>query len=1274
MCGWNVHPKSLNPTRLVLLIYGGAFVNNTSYKTTNRKSSDILSLSLFADLEIYPETLTTFLSTPESSPEFPIDFTISIFSDRQSLLRLLDSSRSAPDLAKDTVLDPPKSEVHQDCMVASTEDDLCDIETQLYRCDHGLVSRKRLKRSSPEQSGCAFTVCIGEVAADLSLCSDSERLRSYSSCDANERLGSHVAMEGNCNSMTNSTSGVPQSCGVGVSQSDSNGFAGYAQPTVVIVSGWMYVNQSNQMCGPYLQEQLCEGLSTGYLPEELPVYPVLNGTISNPVPLKYFKLYPEHVATGFVYLNASMPRYSDTNVPGGLISGTGAMTSYNQVASVGYPSQSIAYSESQPTLYKCNPTHEIGQQALGSNMENSTSLDPCMIYHMDNKFQPLTLIAMIKAWKISRPDIASQIGIKSTETLTSLSFINEISEEVSSQLHSGIMRAARKVLLDEIMSSVIPDLVAMKKAERLKRSEVAKQAPKNYPLADKTVAVVRVKNSVISEDAKSVFLPLCDQTKHTETQRYKRPKNVKHAVKTYISADSMATISEMKNDVVSGSTFPGSPPRSYHTRSQFVENPSKPPASGKSVGSLENFSLALATVGKVYFDSCMQVMWNAVFYDPIFECSCSWRKRKRWTDHCLPSNEGLAEIEKESLCCTTQSHDNIKVIQEKVEDALHLSAKADMFKHFRGFVEEELMKLADLSMGDGKTEYAVSVKDNNSNSVLDERDSRVVSPVLRRGRSILVVHWKIKAEKVKSSVEPVISQPAISGPVHFSCAFERLGLPGAEEIEGDDLDEPPPPGLEDNLDPVSIIPNKKFIPTKLDGSFPKVSEYISLAICRQKLHNEVLKEWKSSLLVGAIRKPFLSWFDLRKHSGLNETKEGESRAGKGQAADSHSVLEKLRERSKNCSSSGKSLVIGKYTYSRKKKLGKRKLGSLSQCMAAKDTQVPSQAMLASQEIRIASKTVESEIGPKSLNDGPNKCITVSSVNIASSKVLIRKKSTNYCSKINANDVRVVPGNDVTESRIEHNMEEFSAAVQHSDGTEKEVVRGICDLKIQKEFAKLCSKKNKKSNMASHPKKKLSVKDRKLEVLKIKKSAANKSNAGQQALGKVGSSKLRRLDSCTRSVGCARTSINGWEWRSWSINASPADRSRVRGTRPQFGPTRDLGSEVAMPLSANGKILSARTNRVKFRSLLAAAEGADLLKVTQLKARKKRLRFQRSKIHDWGLVALEPIEAEDFVIEYVGELIRPRISDIRERQYEKMGIGSSYLFRLDDGYVVSEKTY
>jgi hypothetical protein len=31
--------------------------------------------------------------------------------------------------------------------------------------------------------------------------------------------------------------------------------------------------------------------------------------------------------------------------------------------------------------------------------------------------------------------------------------------------------------------------------------------------------------------------------------------------------------------------------------------------------------------------------------------------------------------------------------------------------------------------------------------------------------------------------------------------------------------------------------------------------------------------------------------------------------------------------------------------------------------------------------------------------------------------------------------------------------------------------------------------------------------------------------------------------------------------------------------------------------------------------------------------KKQLKFQWSKIHDWGLAALEPIDTEDFVLEY-----------------------------------------
>ncbi|KAF7199884.1 histone-lysine N-methyltransferase SETD1B-A-like [Nothobranchius furzeri] len=49
--------------------------------------------------------------------------------------------------------------------------------------------------------------------------------------------------------------------------------------------------------------------------------------------------------------------------------------------------------------------------------------------------------------------------------------------------------------------------------------------------------------------------------------------------------------------------------------------------------------------------------------------------------------------------------------------------------------------------------------------------------------------------------------------------------------------------------------------------------------------------------------------------------------------------------------------------------------------------------------------------------------------------------------------------------------------------------------------------------------------------------------------------------------------------------------------------------------------------------------SDLVKFNQLKFRKKRIRFSRSLIHEWGLFAMEPIAADEMVIEYVGQSVR-----------------------------------
>jgi len=100
--------------------------------------------------------------------------------------------------------------------------------------------------------------------------------------------------------------------------------------------------------------------------------------------------------------------------------------------------------------------------------------------------------------------------------------------------------------------------------------------------------------------------------------------------------------------------------------------------------------------------------------------------------------------------------------------------------------------------------------------------------------------------------------------------------------------------------------------------------------------------------------------------------------------------------------------------------------------------------------------------------------------------------------------------------------------------------------------------------------------------------------------------------------------------------------------------------------------SARSTRINHRNLssdVSAVIMGDAAKFNQLKARKKLLKFTKSTIHDWGLFALEPIAKDEMVIEYIGEVIRQSVADDRERKYEKLGIGSSYLFRIDSDTIV-----
>lgn len=91
---------------------------------------------------------------------------------------------------------------------------------------------------------------------------------------------------------------------------------------------------------------------------------------------------------------------------------------------------------------------------------------------------------------------------------------------------------------------------------------------------------------------------------------------------------------------------------------------------------------------------------------------------------------------------------------------------------------------------------------------------------------------------------------------------------------------------------------------------------------------------------------------------------------------------------------------------------------------------------------------------------------------------------------------------------------------------------------------------------------------------------------------------------------------------------------------------------------------ARSNQRRLLTAFGLENDSDLLKFNQLKFRGAKLKFGKSSIHDWGLFALETIAADEMVIEYVGQVVRPILADLRETQYEAVGIGSSYLFRVD----------
>lgn len=85
------------------------------------------------------------------------------------------------------------------------------------------------------------------------------------------------------------------------------------------------------------------------------------------------------------------------------------------------------------------------------------------VHHVAGKYRPFSLKSLISSWTTATPGALFLSNPDGHETASLQDFVSEISQEVCSQLHMVIMKAARRTLLDEIVSHAISECISEKK-------------------------------------------------------------------------------------------------------------------------------------------------------------------------------------------------------------------------------------------------------------------------------------------------------------------------------------------------------------------------------------------------------------------------------------------------------------------------------------------------------------------------------------------------------------------------------------------------------------------------------------------------------------------------------------------------------------------------------------------------------------------------------------------------------------------------------------------
>ncbi|WVZ91259.1 hypothetical protein U9M48_037455 [Paspalum notatum var. saurae] len=1081
-----------------------------------------------------------------------------------------------------------------------------------FRCSHPVTGRKRLKLLTSEPSDSEPLIYFGPACDDsrgglLDWCPEWHLVAS-STGDQAQNTGVFPAMQEYVCSTGNSGVVYPQ-CGFGYSVGQNETQGAYLQHQHL--EGCMYMNEHGQMCGPYPPEQLYEGLSTGFLPQNLAIYAVFGGKTADPVPLSFLKQflsqwsYDATVSTP----NASMETKKETSHA-------------KMVLADSLSSEESCWMFEDAEGRRQGP-HSLAE--LSYLHHTSYIQDLSMVYHVDGKFGPCTLVSLIGIWS---GEHMQHSGSATNDSASLNGLAGDIVDDVSHQLHAGIMKSARRVLIDEIFSCVLPDLIISKKTEKQLAAKLKNQATKvclTMELHDsvnkKKVPTFKAEvnkpsavpkkgdscapvDSSVSIQFRSIHDKFADSLSAVrQTIHYESMKNIWGEVLSDHVMDYLYVWSQRNCQLNLPSTSISVTPDNIKAQDSHEMSPKDPDtvecdmdfppgfgpcyesASAKIDGKSEStiiFSGPLAVAqrmlaNELYISSKQSLFhyFEEVIAEEITNCLYFGLERSIDEEQIgTPIHAPEPPLSVEVSIQETLDSVEIAVDEELNTVETDTTTRASPIEVV---VDEELNTI----------EMTVATRTSPTKTMSDETlnaSGRTTDKMLSSHGKLAVSTSDETLNAAEMTTDKMLSshgEEHLTHPVSYERIFEKLDICKTAELD-ESFDEVPP-GMESGLISLPLMDKSTYRPSKSINPIPVISRYIALALCRQRLHENVVREWMS-LFSDTITKCLESWYNSR-----------------SVAAKSAYGPSKLKE----------------LTYYRK-----RKSKETSQATSSKK---PVEISMDEQLSKPLCQLVDRKISVKNIQE-PNKVSA------------LKKKRVSFVDKPSKKRAKTV-SNDAPVLDIQQDLKPLSSDVP-------------------------------KRTRSSHPIKKHVVANR---TPMVKNIADNNNMLTKPVKKRKGrnissefSQKAKLTIPCPESDGCARASINGWEWRNWVRNATPSERARVRGYR-----IRTILSALNNNVWKNSqaKASSARTNRVKLRNLLAAAEGAEMLKITQMKARKKRLRFQRSKIHEWGLVALELIEAEDFVIEYVGELISRQVSDIRESQYEKSGIGSSYLFRLDDDYVV-----